>query len=69
MIQAIVWQRIVVWAEEIEIEGSAANILKSVSLADTDSDDIYQDTLRNNANSYRFLAKNPIGCVTTTRAY
>ncbi|HEF8771696.1 TPA: hypothetical protein RG734_000663 [Providencia stuartii] len=60
LIQAIVWQRIVVWVEEIEIEGGTANILKSVSpfeyLTDTDSDDIYQDPLRNNASSYRFLA-------------
>ncbi|MCU9570631.1 DNA translocase FtsK [Proteus mirabilis] len=60
LIQAIVWQRIVVWVEEIEIEGGTTNILKSVSpfeyLIDTHSDDIYQDTLRNNASSYRFLA-------------
>lgn len=31
LIQAIVWQRIVVWVEEIEIEGGTANILKSAS--------------------------------------
>ncbi len=45
LIQAIVWQRIVVWVEEIESEGCTANILKSVSpfeyLIDTHSDDIY----------------------------
>lgn len=60
LIQAIIWQRIVVWVEDIEIEGSTANILKSISpfeyLIDIHSDDIYQDTLRNNASSYRFLA-------------
>lgn len=60
LIQAIVWQRIVVWVEEIEVEGGTTNILKSVSpfeyLIDTHSDDIYRDTLRNNASSYRFLA-------------
>ncbi|WP_228766697.1 MULTISPECIES: hypothetical protein [Proteus] len=60
MIQAIVWQCIVVWVEVIKIDGSTANVLGSVSpfehLIDTHSDDIYQDTLRNNASSYRFLA-------------
>ncbi|HGN1707648.1 TPA: hypothetical protein ACKRTE_003566 [Providencia rettgeri] len=47
LIQAIVWLRIVVWVEEIEIEGNTTNILKSVSpfeyLTDTDSDDIYHE--------------------------
>lgn len=56
LIQAIVWQRIVVWVEEIEIEGGTTNILKSVSpfeyMIDTHTDDIYQDTLRNNVRCW-----------------
>lgn len=43
-----------------KVEGGTNNVLKSVSpfeyLIDTHSDNIYQDTLRNNASSYRFLA-------------
>lgn len=52
LIQAIVWQRIVVWVEEIEIEDGTANILKSVSPfeypVEPHNDEIYQDILLNN---------------------